>query len=98
MKILNIVITIGLFKGFLNTSITTLCVVQFTVYKEGEHQKAFDEIKTVIAQETMLTYPDFSKPFHLHADASTAMLQKLMIMMFLLFPIVNWILHNDLLA
>ena len=25
-----------------------------------EYQKAFDEIKTVIAQETMLIYPDFS--------------------------------------
>ena len=35
-----------------------------------EHQKAFDEIKTVIAQETMLTYPDFNKAFHLHTDAS----------------------------
>ena len=35
-----------------------------------EHQKAFDAVKAVIAQETMLTYPDFSKPFHLHADAS----------------------------
>ena len=28
-----------------------------------EHQKAFDAVKAVIAQETMLTYPDFSKPF-----------------------------------
>ena len=32
--------------------------------------KSFDAVKAVIAQETMLTYPDFSKPFHLHADAS----------------------------
>ena len=39
-----------------------------------EHQKAFDEIKTVIAQETLLTYPDFSKPFHLHTDSSKVQL------------------------
>ena len=32
-------------------------------------KKHFDEIKTVIAQETLLTYPDFSKPFHLHTDS-----------------------------
>ena len=24
----------------------------------------------MIAKETLLTYPDFSKPFHLHTDAS----------------------------
>ena len=35
-----------------------------------EHQKAFDEIRTVIAQETMLVYPDFNKPFHVRTDAS----------------------------
>ena len=35
-----------------------------------EHQKAFDDIKSMIAKETLLTYPDFSKPFHLHTDAS----------------------------
>ena len=36
----------------------------------AEHQKAFDDVKLMIAQETLLTYPDFSKPFHIRTDAS----------------------------
>mgnify|MGYP006175924273 CR=1 FL=1 len=36
-----------------------------------ECQDAFDTMKKVIAQETLLTYPDFNKPFHIHTDAST---------------------------
>ena len=39
-----------------------------------EHQKAFDEIKRVIAKETLLAYPNFSKPFHIHTDASDVQL------------------------
>ena len=35
-----------------------------------EHQKAFDKIKRVITRETLLTYPDFNKPFDIHTDAS----------------------------
>jgi hypothetical protein len=34
------------------------------------HQKAFDKIKQLIARETLLTYPDFNKPFEIHTDAS----------------------------
>ena len=34
------------------------------------HQKAFDEMKSVMAQETILNYPDFSKVFEIHTDAS----------------------------
>ena len=33
-------------------------------------QKAFDTIKRIISRETLLTYPDFNKPFILHTDAS----------------------------
>ena len=33
-------------------------------------QKAFDEIKRKITKDTMLTYPDFNKPFDVHTDAS----------------------------
>jgi hypothetical protein len=39
-----------------------------------EHQHAFDEMKKIMAQETILAYPDFSKPFHIHADASKVQL------------------------
>ena len=35
-----------------------------------KHQKEFDLAKVVIARETMLAYPDFSKPFVIHTDAS----------------------------
>ena len=39
-----------------------------------EHQHTFDEMKKIMAQETILTYPDFRKLFHIHADASKVQL------------------------
>jgi len=33
-------------------------------------QTAFDTIKRIISRDTLLTYPDFNKPFILHTDAS----------------------------
>lgn len=33
-------------------------------------QKAFEAIKQMISKETLLTFPNFQKPFHVHADAS----------------------------
>ena len=33
-------------------------------------QKAFKMIKKIILQETLLAYPDFTKPFIIHTDAS----------------------------
>ena len=33
-------------------------------------QKAFDTIKTLVSRETLLTYPNFNKPFVIHTDAS----------------------------
>jgi hypothetical protein len=35
-----------------------------------EHQLAFTAIKRVIRRETLLAYPDFNAPFHIHTDAS----------------------------
>jgi len=37
---------------------------------EPQHQKAFAVAKKVIAKETLLAYPDFNKPFQIHANAS----------------------------
>jgi len=37
---------------------------------EPQHQKAFAMANKVIAKETLLAYPDFNKPFQIHADAS----------------------------
>ena len=42
-----------------------------TKWKWGpQQQTAFDTAKRIIARETMLAYPDFSKPFQIHTDAS----------------------------
>jgi hypothetical protein len=38
------------------------------------HQQAFDDIKAAIAKETVLAYPDFSKPFEIYTDASSTQL------------------------
>jgi hypothetical protein len=38
------------------------------------HQQAFDKVKAAIAKETVLAYPDFSKPFEIYTDASSMQL------------------------
>ena len=38
------------------------------------HQKAFEDIKEVIARDVVLAYPDFSKPFEIYTDACTRQL------------------------
>ena len=35
-----------------------------------DQDRAFAEIKRIMAQETILAYPNFSKPFHVYTDAS----------------------------
>jgi len=35
-----------------------------------EHQTVFESFKKLLAKETLLAYPDFSKPFVIHTDAS----------------------------
>lgn len=39
-----------------------------------EHTEAFEEMKAVIGKETMLTFPDFNKKFHIYTDASNTQL------------------------
>src|SRR5210317_433927 len=39
-----------------------------------ECQQSFDQMKELIARETLLTYPDFNKPFEIHTDASQVQL------------------------
>jgi transposase InsO family protein len=42
-----------------------------TPWKWGQvEQEAFEAIKKVISKEAMLTFPDFSKPFHVYTDSS----------------------------
>ena len=38
------------------------------------HQKAFEEIKEVIARDVVLAYPDFDAPFEIYTDASSRQL------------------------
>ncbi len=38
------------------------------------HQIAFDNVKTTIAKEVVLAYPDFTKPFEIYTHASTKQL------------------------
>ena len=33
-------------------------------------EEAFDHVKATIAQDVVLAYPDFSKPFEIYTDAS----------------------------
>jgi hypothetical protein len=42
------------------------------------HQKACDDVKTTIAKEVVLAYPDFNKVFEIYTDASTKQLGSLM--------------------
>ena len=35
-----------------------------------EHQNAFDTIKRIVSQETLLRHPNFNKPFEVHTDTS----------------------------
>lgn len=37
---------------------------------EQQHEDAFQQAKKIITREVMLAYPDFSKPFEIHTDAS----------------------------
>ena len=37
-------------------------------------QIALDTMKHTLARETLLSYPDFNKPFHIHTDASKVQL------------------------
>ena len=40
----------------------------------SECQNAFEDMKRLIAKETLLTYPNFKKPFEIHTDASKVQL------------------------
>jgi hypothetical protein len=42
---------------------------------ESIHQQAFDNVKTTIAKEVVLAYPDFTKPFKIYTNASTTQLE-----------------------
>ena len=41
-----------------------------TLEWKAEHQAAFEEIKALMAQDTLLVYPKYGQPFDVHTDAS----------------------------
>jgi hypothetical protein len=43
-------------------------------YWDEVHQKAFDDVKAIIAKEVVLAYPDYSKEFEIYTDASSKQL------------------------
>ncbi len=43
-------------------------------HRDSIHQTAFDNVKSTIAKEVVLAYPDFLKPFDIYTDASTKQL------------------------
>ena len=47
--------------------------VRFKWTKEA--QKAFEDVKSLLLHDTLLVYPDFSKPFYLDTDASKTQLR-----------------------
>jgi hypothetical protein len=57
-------------RSELLTPLTSMTSKNVKLIWSDEHQKAFDNIKKIICIEVMLTFPDFSKPFHIYTDAS----------------------------
>ena len=50
--------------------LTELCSKTTKFHWSERQQKAFDEIKQIVSDKTLLAYPDFNKPFIIHTDAS----------------------------
>jgi hypothetical protein len=39
-----------------------------------DHEKAFEDLKSLLFQSPILRFPDFSKPMYLHTDASRSLI------------------------
>ena len=52
------------------TPLTAISEKNSTFKWTATEQKAFDDIKTKIATNAVLKYPDFNKPFVIHTDSS----------------------------
>jgi hypothetical protein len=50
--------------------LTSMTSKNFKFNWTDEHQKAFENMKKIICREVILTFSDFSKPFHIYTDAS----------------------------
>jgi RNase H-like domain found in reverse transcriptase len=54
--------------------LTSLASSQVKFEWLSSHQQAIEKIKKDIGTEVLLSYPDFSKPFHIYTDASNLQL------------------------
>ena len=52
------------------TPLTALCSKTTKWQWQEKEQKAFETIKRVLSKEVLLVYPNFTKPFDIHTDAS----------------------------
>jgi hypothetical protein len=52
------------------TPLTALTSIKVKWKWTDKEQNAFDTMKKIMAGETILAYPNFDKPFHIHTDAS----------------------------
>jgi hypothetical protein len=50
--------------------LTDLCGYKKQFVWKEEQEEAFSKIKDILAQDTMLTYPQFDKPFIIYTNAS----------------------------
>ena len=50
--------------------LTNLCRHKTKFVWSDIHEQAFQHMKQLMAQDTMITYPQFEKPFLIHTDAS----------------------------
>ena len=49
--------------------LTQLCSNKAKFQWEEVHENAFQTMKKILSQETLLVYPDFLQPFEIHTDA-----------------------------
>ena len=54
--------------------LTSLCSSKTTFNWTQECQEAFQKTKAAMSRQVTLVYPDYSKPFHIHTDASKVQL------------------------
>ena len=56
-------------KTHLLAPLSSLTSVKVNWKWTDDHQEAFEQMRALIAKETLLTFPDFSKEFEIHTGA-----------------------------
>jgi RNase H-like domain found in reverse transcriptase len=61
-------------RAHIMAPMTSLCSSKKTFNWTPECQEAFNKTKAAMSRQVTLVYPDYSKPFHIHTDASKVQL------------------------